>query len=254
MINYPLTRANRIRIGRAFGDVQRVDIGIQSALEGQMGVVHVDSTDNPRYFFLEQDSFFGYLAGDFTTDDGHDFLRALPRGRFLMAGSGAWVEALQTIYGDGVMPIPRHHYDSVWLSANRLNVLTADNPNTANIQPITAELAGNGLPFLEIGAFDSPDDFYERGVGFTMMHEGNSIGVAYSSLVCAEAIEISIVVDENHRRKGIATALACQLLRWCLQRHVVPHWDAANDESCALAEKLGYTDKQAYTAYFLKPE
>ena len=60
------------------------------------------------------------------------------------------------------------------------------------------------------------------------------------------------MVDPKHHRQGIATALAAQLLTWCLENPVDPHWDAANAESCGLAEKLGYRKTGEYTAYYLK--
>ena len=253
MIAYPLTRANRLRVAQVFANVPHVDISIECVLEDQMGKVFVDSTENPHYFLIEQDSFFCYLAGDFSTDAGRTFLSKLPRGRFLMAGSQGW-DVVQDVYGDGIMPIPRHHYSSDTLAREHLQTLAQNNPNTPNIKRIDPALISKGIPFLEIGAFESQKDFLERGVGFIVMQNEQSIGVAYSSLVASNALEVSIVVDEAHRRKGIATALSCQLLLWCLERSIAPHWDAANDESCALAEKLGYSDKQAYTAYFLKPE
>ena len=253
MILYPLTRSNRLRVAQAFANVPRIDISIDGVLEDHMGKVFVDSTENPQYFLIEQDSFFCYLAGDFSVDAGRAFLSRLPRGRFLMAGSQGW-DVVQDVYGEGIMPIPRHHYSSNTLAREHLQTLAQNTPNTPHIKRIDSEIISKEIPFLEIGAFESSEDFLERGIGFVMMHDDKSVGVAYSSLVANNAIEISIVVDEAHRRKGIATALSCQLLLWCLDRHIAPHWDAANDESCALAEKLGYSDKQAYTAYFLKPE
>ncbi len=58
---------------------------------------------------------------------------------------------------------------------------------------------------------------------------------------------------ERYRRLGLATALACHLLRWCLQNNVDPHWDAANLPSCRLAEKLGYTATGLYRAHYVQP-
>jgi RimJ/RimL family protein N-acetyltransferase len=48
----------------------------------------------------------------------------------------------------------------------------------------------------------------------------------------------------------MATALASCLLLHCLEDHRQPHWDAANPESCALAEKLGYRKVGEYRAYY----
>ena len=43
-----------------------------------------------------------------------------------------------------------------------------------------------------------------------------------------------------YRRRGIATALAPMVLRWCLHNGVEPRWDAANVSCRALDEEVGY--------------
>jgi L-amino acid N-acyltransferase YncA len=80
--------------------------------------------------------------------------------------------------------------------------------------------------------------------------EDRPVGIAYSSLVYSQGIEVSIYVAETHRRQGIATSLAASLLLACLQRRLHPNWDAANPESVKLAEKLGYHHTGSYEAYF----
>jgi GNAT superfamily N-acetyltransferase len=85
------------------------------------------------------------------------------------------------------------------------------------------------------------------------MYAGETIiGGAYSSLVSSRAIEVSVFVDAEHRRKGVATALSCALLKWCVERRIHPNWDAANKESVGLATKLGYTPMGSYTAYYIE--
>lgn len=251
MISFSLARSNRIRVAQAFANVPRVDISIECLIEDQMGQVFADSSENPRYFMIEQDNFFCYVAGDFKAG-GQDFLKLIPHGRFLMAGSDGWAESLKTIFAENLIPVQRYQFSSQSLSVTHLDELAQNNPNTPHIKRIDAQIANIPNDFLGLGAFDSVDDFIERGIGFCMLDNDKVIGVAYSSLVCINAIEVSIIVDENHYRKGIATALACQLLKWCLDHHLAPHWDAANEESCKLAEKLGYTADGGYVAYYLK--
>ena len=45
---------------------------------------------------------------------------------------------------------------------------------------------------------------------------------------------------------GHATTVSAHLITTCLNRGLEPHWDAANDESAALAEKLGYRRIEHY--------
>jgi RimJ/RimL family protein N-acetyltransferase len=51
----------------------------------------------------------------------------------------------------------------------------------------------------------------------------------------------------------VATLLAGRLLKWCVENDARANWDAANPESCKLAEKLGYTQAGEYHAHYLKP-
>ncbi len=251
MILFPNRRYNRIRLAQAFATVPRVDISIECLIEDQMGVAYVDSLTHPRYFMIEQDHFFCYLSGDFTTG-GQDFIKSIPNESFLMAGSDGWENAVNTALTDGVVPVKRYKYSSKSLSITHLETLAQNNLNTPHIKQIDAQIANTKNDFLGLGAFDSVEDFIERGIGFCMMEADTIIGVAYSSLVCSNAIEVSIIVDEKHYRKGIATALSCQLLKWCLEHHQDPHWDASNEESCKLAEKLGYVSDGEYMAYYRK--
>lgn len=105
--------------------------------------------------------------------------------------------------------------------------------------------------FVELSDFDSPEDFVQRGVGFYLERRGRVAGAAYSSLVCSKGIETSIFVREEHRRQGMATILACNLLQWCIENNAEANWDAANAASCGLAEKLGYTQTGGYEAHYL---
>ncbi|MCC6612599.1 MAG: GNAT family N-acetyltransferase [Anaerolineae bacterium] len=248
MLPYPLTRANRMRLARAFASLPRVDISIECALEDQMGAAYVDSLDQPRAFMIEQDGFFCYYAGDIS----RDFVSATPRGRLLMAGAPGWQAAVENAFGDALVPIERHTFASEALSVDHLRSLAASNPHTAAVRRVDAQLARTETPYLSLDAFESAEDFVERGIGFCLLHEGTIVGGAYSSLVCSDAIEVSIVVHTVHRRQGVATALASQLLLWCLEHQIAPHWDAANDESCGLAAKLGYRKVGTYAAYYLK--
>ena len=50
----------------------------------------------------------------------------------------------------------------------------------------------------------------------------------------------------------MAIVLGADLAAWCLEHAMAPHWDAANLESCGLAEKLGYSPIGKYQAHYLK--
>lgn len=105
---------------------------------------------------------------------------------------------------------------------------------------------------VDLSDFDSADDFVERGLGYCLLANDVPVACAYASSVCSKGIEVSIFVRSEYRRKGVATAMACALLRDSLTLGLDPYWDAANPESCRLAERFGYVPTGTYLAYFLK--
>jgi hypothetical protein len=62
LYEYPLTKANRIRLARAFYQTPRVDLSIACVVEGQMGAVFVDNVEQPTVFKIQSGPFV-YFAG-----------------------------------------------------------------------------------------------------------------------------------------------------------------------------------------------
>ena len=59
-------------------------------------------------------------------------------------------------------------------------------------------------------------------------------------------MEIEVDTKEAHRRKGLALCCCANLILSCLEKGKYPSWDAANLQSVALAEKLGYHFDREY--------
>ena len=83
------------------------------------------------------------------------------------------------------------------------------------------------------GNFRDGDDFVRRGLGVIVLLEGVPVAGASSYTIC--------------------DGLSCgaRLILDCLDRGLVPSWDAHNLPSVALAEKLGYRLHAPYRAYLL---
>jgi GNAT superfamily N-acetyltransferase len=251
---YALTKGNRIRLARAFRDTPRVDLSIDCAIEGQMGKAFVDDPANPTAWMIEQSGFFCYFAGDAQGAGGYEIVRSLTPCKMLMPSPPGWLEVAQEVHGDKLNVFDRYSLSSESLSGPHLDGLLRDSPYMDEIRRIDAGLAARVYgsdSFIDLSDFESVEDFLTRGVGFYLMEGDTLVGAAYSSLVCSKGIETSLFVLPEHRRKGVATALASALLKWCLENGADPHWDAANPESCKLARKLGYTHAGAYEAYVL---
>jgi GNAT superfamily N-acetyltransferase len=254
MMEYQLTKSNRILLGRAFQTFPRVDLSINCVLEGQMGRVYVDDINSPTVYKIQTGPFL-YFAGDPISSGAKTFLEDIKPYLLLMPSSPGWIESANEMYQGRLACMDRYSFSSESLSIEHLDRLMNQIPMIGEVIPIDLGFAGKILGkdyFIDLSEFDSPEDFVQRGAGFYMKADGQIIGAAYSSLVCSQGIEVSLFVLDEYRRMGVGTILSSILLKWCLQNNVDPHWDAANPESSELARKLGYQMVGGYKAYYLK--
>ena len=250
----PLSKANRIRLARAFWYVPRVDLSIDCVIEGQMGKAFVDDIQKPTVFKIQIGPFF-YFAGNPNSNHMKTFLENIDPYTLFMPSLPGWIEAAKEMYQKRLISFDRYSFSGEHLSLRRMNDLIGQSNLKSDVKRMDlafAERLWSQEHFVDLSDFDSPADFVERGVGYFIQESDEVIGAAYSSLVCSKGIEVSLFVMEDHRRKGIATVLSGKLLKWCLENHAEANWDAANPESCKLAEKLGYQKRGTYQAYYIQ--
>ena len=250
---YDLTPAHRLRLARAFRHCARVDTAIDCAVEGQLGRVLVDAVDAPTAFALTVGPFW-YFAGDVMGPGAADLLSAFPRFGLMMPSLSGWLEAARALHGSAWRVFPRYRFSADTLSRSHLTGMLAGSAHHVSVldPSATALLSAGPEPLLDLADFDSADDFLARSFGFAAFDGDRPMGLAYASLICSHSIEVSVFVDEPYRRRGLATAVSAALLLESLDRGLRPNWDAANRESCALAQKLGYTPAGTYEAgYFV---
>ncbi len=97
--------------------------------------------------------------------------------------------------------------------------------------------------------FSGYKEFEMYGLGAVILHDGELVSGAASYTVYNGGIEIEIDTKPEYRRRGLALACASKLILECLDRNLYPSWDAANRESVALSEKLGYHFDREYVTY-----
>lgn len=248
-----LTKANRLKLARAFYHNKRVDLSIECVIEGQMGKAFVNDLAHPTAYRITVGPFW-YFAGEADGPVGQQMMQGLRAYNILMPSPAPWIKVAQEMYGDHLKKFTRYSFSAAELSSHHLNQLLDASAFRERVIPISVDVAKQIVEqpdgYLDLSDFESAEDFVERGLGFTILDNGKAIGVAYSSLVCSEGIEVSIFVNEAYRRQSVATALASNLLLACLQQNRRPNWDAANLQSVELAKKLGYQFLEPYDAYY----
>lgn len=250
---YALTPSHRLTLATAFQSCPRVDTAIDCAIEGQLGRALVDSVASPTVFAITVGPFW-YFAGDAEGPAAEALLHALPAYGLLMPSTPGWRERAQAVFGPDLRGFPRYSFATERLNVAHLQALLATSPHGPHTRAVdvalVSQLAAGAEPLLDLSDFDSAEDFVARSLGYTVLADGVPIGAAYGSLVNSRGLEVSVFVAEPFRRRGVATALAAGLVLACLRRGLRPNWDAANPESCALAEKLGFVAAGTYEAFY----
>jgi GNAT superfamily N-acetyltransferase len=125
----------------------------------------------------------------------------------------------------------------------RLAALAASVPEPYRIERLDVALAGQLGPRLAphaVQVFEHPESFVARGIGFGATHGGRLVCASTSYACSAADVEQSIATDPDHRRRGLARAVAARFMQHCLERDLIPHWNASNPVSQRLALTLGF--------------
>ena len=233
------------------------EICIQACIEGTMGRAWMNCLKDPSYGLVAVADFC-FLLGEPPVPMNPHFIALLAefgKNQIIMFESKSWVNVIQSNF-------PDHHksfksYSFYWeperFDQKKLQNYIDTASNTYDLLPFDEAL---GFKALENSFtadfcmfFESPQKFLEKGLGYAYVHNGDIIAGASSYSACKGAIDITIGTVEAYRRQGLALVCASTLILDCMSKGIYPKWDAANTDSVALAEKLGYRFKEAYTAY-----
>lgn len=95
----------------------------------------------------------------------------------------------------------------------------------------------------------SIDAKFPGAFGFIARLNDHVIGGVGCYTVYATGVEVQIDTRDGYRRRGVATELAKRMLVECKKRSLECHWDAMNEESVALARKVGFEWDRTYWCY-----
>lgn len=101
------------------------------------------------------------------------------------------------------------------------------------------EMKGSVIP----SAFwNNADDFFENGVGFSAMCNGQLASTAYSAFIHSNHLEIGIETVPEFRGQGLAELSCAALIEYCVEKDFTPVWACRleNVGSYKLAQKVGF--------------
>jgi hypothetical protein len=176
-----LTKANRLKLAKAFRHNKRVDFSIECAIEGQMGQAFVDDLARPAAYCINVGPFW-YFAGDAHSPGGRRLMQSFPAYNLLMPSPADWPAVAGELYGDHLKSFPRHTLSAAQLSGDHLARLLAGSPLGGRVVPVSADLARQLAErpdgYFDFSDFDSAEDFVDRGLGYTILEDGEPVGVA----------------------------------------------------------------------------
>ena len=219
---------------------------VSAVIDGGMGVARVDDPAAPTVASLSL--LFDLVAGDARSPAAPALMR---RAAWVIAPGPGW-KALLHHHHPHLQACPRIALQPPSWDRARLEELAATLPEPFHCEPLTLEHvpATAALEPTSLENFGgSPHALVEQGFGFVALLHGQVVAAAVTFAIGGGQVEIEIDTHPSARRRGIATALSATMILACLRRGLEPCWDAANPESAALAEKLGYRRTLEYTAW-----
>lgn len=232
------------------------NVVLLSYLQGHMGNAWVNDLENPTVAQITV-GIFTFYAGDPNAKETEELLRNIPERILVIVNSDQWKKRLETFHERKIDKFLRYKFkrNAKVFNRSKLQSFITALPKGYELRKIDEHIATN--PTLHnvsedfTSQFRSIDDYVNRGIGYSILYNGEVVCGASSYSIYNDGIEIEVATDLDHRRKGLATVVCATLILDCLEKGRYPNWDAANSTSVKLAEKLGYVFDKAYDTYFV---
>ncbi len=226
---------------------------IWSCLQGVMGEIHTNSSEDAAMAFLGD---FAFYAGN----PSEELIRFKPKSCnqdfiIMVPQNDEWAKLIEMCYGDKARKVIRYAIkkEPDIFDVAKLKQAVLDLPDGYDLkmmeEPEYNMCQNNGWANDLVSQFKDYGTYKKLGLGVAVLKDGELVAGASSYSRYHEGIEIEIDTREDHRRKGLAYACGARLILECLEKGLYPSWDAQNRGSVALAEKLGYHFSHEYVAH-----
>ena len=224
---------------------------IWSCLQKVMGEIYVSNAEN----VLSAAALLGdfcFLAGNPDADlllsvCRRDFLILTPRNQ-------AWEALIEDRLKESVKKVTRYSFkkDTVFDLEKLTRAVSSLSPEYT-LRTMDEECfllcRENDWSRDLVSNFADYASYKRMGLGAVILKDGRLVSGASSYTAYREGIEVEIDTLKEYRRNGLAYICGAKLILECQNRGLYPSWDAQNQASASLAEKLGYVCGGAYTAY-----
>ncbi|WP_392564284.1 GNAT family N-acetyltransferase [Orbus wheelerorum] len=229
---------------------------IQSYFQGYMGKGYVDDLNNPKSALIIIGEFY-FFAG---TENHHlaSFKPSSYHSNFaiMVPPNQQWATLIEKIYASNAQKITRYAFkNNTLFDINKLEKIVLQLPSEYQLKLIDNTLYQQIL-LSDWGKdlcanFKSYKEFKLRGIGVVALKNDIIVAGASSYAAYKNGIEIEVDTKGTERRKGLALICSAKLIMTCLDKNIYPNWDAHNEASLNLAQKLGYHLDKNYFAYII---
>ncbi len=225
------------------------------------GRVFVDDVNHPEtimiwtpvgYYFLVWDQV--QMCGELSKLLTETFIASSKAmgetGFILVAPLDDWQEKTSALLGSrGVIEIFRRPFSfnmNQFAARGNRHAQIPEGFQLKRVDESLAEKAG------VLGCWASLDEFMTHGMGYVLMHGNKIASVCTSVFASSTHVEIDVRTEDEYRRRGFACITASALIEECLRQGRQPNWECfwENEESTALALKLGFEQLADYPVYF----
>ncbi|MFD1774812.1 GNAT family N-acetyltransferase [Paenibacillus rhizophilus] len=232
------------------------------------GRVYVDSRENPRAFYVAHPYRMSLLFGD-SGDDSfthglYDYITNQSAARHQMEWlqadpAGEWSRVIDSMLASHNSSLEDHGLSPddlenkkiqrntrVNFSFDRDAYLDAKQNFPRHEEPVVS--LTKELFFAQSGSvvprffWRDAEHFADKGVGYSLLREGEVASTSFSAFLSASQLEIGIETSDAHRGQGYAISVCSALIDYCLERNLEPVWACRleNQGSYNLAQKLGF--------------
>ncbi|MDO5403242.1 MAG: GNAT family N-acetyltransferase [Eubacteriales bacterium] len=226
---------------------------VWSCLQGIMGELHTNSVKDSAVAVLGD---FAFYAGNPSEEMFHfksescsqDFIIMIPQ-------NDEWAELIEKCYGNKARKVTRYatKKEHEVFDIEKLKEAIVKIPDGYELKMIKEPqyhmCQNNAWANDLVSQYKDYNTYKELGLGVVALKSGELAAGASSYSTYDKGIEIEIDTKLEYRRRGLAYACGAKLILECLKRGLYPSWDAQNEWSLALAEKLGYHFDHEYAAY-----
>jgi RimJ/RimL family protein N-acetyltransferase len=233
-----------------------MDTALLSALQGHMGSVEADDPAHIGLIVARCGDYF-YFGGTPDHPQAEAELKKVPAEAYLVSLEPAWQEKFKQVFGPRLEAQRRHiiKRDMSRLDREHLRALHAKLPEGFKLVRVDEIMAGElyEMPWSHeyVNQFRGARDFVERGFGYAVMHGQDIACVGVTFSLYDKGMEMGIATNPEYRRRGLATIAASRTVLEAMNRSWELNWDAANEISLKLAQKMGFEKIGEYDVFIV---